>query len=180
MSEEHFVRARKYQGSSEWMGAIGLATVFTIVGILAIVFWFFDIDFIGLKWWGYWLFIPAFFIYIGGISTYISQDRLKRETLAALDSYSSGPVDVDTLAKDLMMERASLMRLLIDLRTERGVKFRVDSKSGAIILGESFTPAPVEAAVPTEAPTDAVFCPQCGVRMPAESVFCPNCGASLT
>ncbi len=179
MSEKRFIRQRKYEGSSDWLGAIGLATVFTIVGILGVVFWFANIEFIGLRSWGYYMFIPAFFIYIAGISTYLRQKRLRQEVLAALDSYQNMSVNIETLTQDLMMARPDLLRLLIDLRTERLIKFRVDAKSGDVILGESFTPPPVESPVTPATPTETVYCPQCGIRMPADSIFCPNCGASM-
>lgn len=35
------------------------------------------------------------------------------------------------------------------------------------------------AAVPAEAPRDAVFCPQCGAELPAAARFCRRCGTSL-
>ncbi len=60
--EHKIKKERRYQGRSEYLGAFGVAGVFTFVGILSIIFNFVPFDFIGLSGWGYWLFIPAFFI----------------------------------------------------------------------------------------------------------------------
>ncbi|HUY00088.1 MAG TPA: zinc-ribbon domain-containing protein [Candidatus Deferrimicrobium sp.] len=177
--ERRMKSSRRYEGSSDYLGAFGLASVFTFVGILAIFFLIFHIDFIGLRTWGYYLFIPAFFIWIGGISSYFRQKRLRAEVLAVLENYQSGPLNIENLAEELMMERPSLLRLLIDLRVERLIKFRIDSKSGELIIGESFTPPTVETNIPSMPPINTIFCPQCGVRISAESMFCPNCGSSI-
>jgi hypothetical protein len=177
--ERRMKSGRRYEGSSDYLGAFGLATVFTFVGILAIVFLIFHIDFISLRSWGYYLFIPAFFIWIGGISSYIRQKRLRAEVLAVLENYQSGPLNIENFAEELVMERPSLMRLLLDLRVERLIKFRVDSKSGEIILGESFTPSAVETPIELVPSIKTIFCPQCGVKISADSMFCPNCGSSI-
>jgi hypothetical protein len=177
--ERRMKSGRRYEGSSDYFGAFGVATAFTFVGIIAIVFLIFHIDFISLRSWGYYLFIPAFFIWIGGISSYVRQKRLRAEVLAVLENYQSGPLIIENLAEELVMERPSLMRLLLDLRVERLIKFRVDSKSGEIILGETFTPSIIDAKVTPITTTDTIFCPQCGVRISAESMFCPNCGSSI-
>ncbi len=180
MTEKQFVRERRYEGPSEYLGAFGLATVFIFVGILSIVFYFIHFDFISLRQWGYWMFIPAFFIMIGGITTYIRHQRLKKEVIAALDSYKSGGrIGIKSLAGDLMMAEPHLMRLLIDLRADQQIKFRVDMKTGEIIFGETFTPPAIDTNKTPITTTDTFFCPQCGKRIPAESVFCPNCGGSI-
>ena len=85
MSEKRFMVERRYEGSNQYLGAFGLGAVFIAVGILSIIFAIFKIDFIGLRTWGFYLFIPAFFIIIGGISTFAKVKRLKREVLTALE-----------------------------------------------------------------------------------------------
>lgn len=178
MSEKRFLVERRYEGRSQYLGAFGLAAVFITMGILGIIFYIFHIDFISLRSWGYYMFIPAFFIIIGGISTYSRVKRLKREVLATLENYKNSRVNADDLAKELIMERPSLMRLLIDLRTDGTTKFRVDAKTGEILFGEVFTPPPIEKEATTE-PAGIIYCPQCGYRISADSVFCPNCGSSV-
>ncbi|NVM55293.1 MAG: zinc-ribbon domain-containing protein [Candidatus Helarchaeota archaeon] len=183
MSEDKYVRQlikeRRYEGKSEYLGAFGLAGVFIAVGILAIVFYIVDIDFIGLKHWGYYLFIPAFFIVIGASAGYIKYKRLRKEVMATIDNYQNTSVKIDDLAQELMMERASLMRLLIDLRVDMYLKFRVDSKTGDVIFGESYTPPAIDTVKTPITTTDHFYCPQCGQRISADSMFCPNCGASV-
>ncbi len=108
----------------------------------------------------------------------MKQKRLRAETLAVLESYPTGTVNVENLTKELMLERPSLMQLLIDLRVERRIKFRVDSKSGDLIMGESYVSPVVD--TPTAQPTAGQsFCPQCGQVLEANSMFCANCGASV-
>ncbi|MFX1293233.1 MAG: zinc-ribbon domain-containing protein [Promethearchaeota archaeon] len=176
---EQLIQKRIYAGSSDYLGAFGVASVFSFVGFLGLIFLLTDINFIGLKWWGYYLFIPAFFIWIGGIASYIRQSRLKREALAALDSYQDSTVNIETLMQDLMIDRPGLLRLLIDLRTDRQIKFKVDSKTGDIILGETFTPPTLITDVAEESTAETIYCPQCGIQMTANSLFCPNCGVSI-
>jgi len=175
--EHKYKKDRRYQGRSEYLGAFGVAGVFTFVGIVSLILNATHFDFIGLRSWGYWMFIPAFFIWIGGISNYVKQKRLRQEVLAVLEAYPSGVVNVENLTKELMMERPSLMRLLLDLRVERLLKFRVDTKSGDLIMGESYVPPVVEspAAQPSAGQS---YCPQCGQALDTDSMFCPNCGAS--
>ncbi len=168
---------RNYKGRSDYLGAFGVAIAFTIVGILGVAFLVLDINFIGLKSWGYYLFIPAFFIWIGGFVSYFQQKQLEKEALAALDSYQSGTVTIETLMQDLMLKRDDLMRLLIELRTQGQIKFRIDSKSGDVIFGESFAPPISQPSEPTPAKT--MYCPQCGVKIDVQSTFCSNCGSPV-
>jgi hypothetical protein len=177
--ERRIVRERRYEGRSQYLGAFGLGGAFIAVGIISILLNIFHVEFIGLQSWGYFMFIPAFFIIIGGIATYIRVERLKKEVLAALENYRDTQVNVDDLVKELMMERPSLMRLLIDLRTDSYIKFRVDAKTGELIFGQAFVPSPIDTKVTPIVATDTIFCPQCGFRISADSVFCPNCGSSI-
>jgi len=178
-SEQRFLRERRYEGKSEYLRDFGTASAFIAVGIISIILAIFRIDFIGLRWWGYVLFIPAFFLLVGGISKYIRVDRLRKEVLATLENYRESQVNVETVTKELMMERPSLMRLLIDLRTDGYIKFHFDAKSGELIFGQAFTLSPIDTKVTPISTTDTIYCPQCGFRMPADSVFCPSCGSSL-
>jgi DNA-directed RNA polymerase subunit RPC12/RpoP len=178
MTERRFLRERRYEGK-EYLRDFGTAGAFIAVGVISIILAIFRIDFIGLRWWGYVMFIPAFFILVGGIAKYTRADRLRKEVLATLDNYGESQVNVDTFAKDLIMERPSLMRLLIDLRTDGHIKFRVDSKSGELIFGQAFVPSPIDTKVTPITTTDSIYCPQCGFRIPADSLFCPSCGSSI-
>jgi hypothetical protein len=179
MSEKRFMVERRYEGRNQYLGAFGLAAVFITIGILSMIFEIFKINFMSLRSWGFYMFIPAFFIIIGGISTYTKVKRLKREVLATLENYKNNRVNMDDLAKELIMERPSLMRLLIDLRTDGLIKFRVDAKTGEVIFGEAFTPPAIEKEMASKETTGTVFCPQCGYRIASDSAFCPNCGSSL-
>ncbi|MHA1265765.1 MAG: zinc ribbon domain-containing protein [Candidatus Helarchaeota archaeon] len=176
--ERRMKRERRYKGHGNYTGAFGMTAVFSFIGVLSIVFNILNIDFINIKTWGYWMFIPAFFICIGGISTYIKYKRLKAETLAILEG-QTGLIKLDALAQELMMERPSLLRLLLDLRVERLLKFRVDAKSGDLILGETYIPAGTPTTPEAHVGIKYMFCPHCGKSIADDSIFCPNCGAAI-
>lgn len=177
--ERRMKKERRYTGRSEYLGAFGLAGVFTFVGIVSIIFNLIALDFIGIRSWGYWMFIPAFFIWIGGISAYLKQKRLRAEVLSILDNYPPGPISIDTLTQEAMMERPSLMQLFLDLRVDRLIKFRIDSKSGDLILGESYIPPRRESAAVPSVPSEHMYCPHCGKEIARDSIFCANCGSSV-
>ncbi|MCG3219972.1 MAG: hypothetical protein H7641_01205, partial [Candidatus Heimdallarchaeota archaeon] len=58
MTQDRYYQKKDYKGD---FSAFGAAIAFTIVGVFSLIFRAYNIDFIGLAWWGYWLFIPAFF-----------------------------------------------------------------------------------------------------------------------
>ncbi|NVM55295.1 MAG: hypothetical protein HWN66_16430 [Candidatus Helarchaeota archaeon] len=127
--------SRRYSGRSVLIGSLGAAIAFTIVGVIGVIFALTPVDFIGLSAWGIYMFIPAFFIWLGAIGTYFRQKRLKREVVLGLESYKGGgPTSLDPLALELMMDRDSLMRILLDLRADGQARFRIDSKTGQVTI----------------------------------------------
>ncbi|NHI91260.1 MAG: zinc ribbon domain-containing protein [Candidatus Lokiarchaeota archaeon] len=176
--DKRFYKERKYESEAFW-SSIGTATVFTIIGIISIILAVLDNPFLGLAWWGFWLFIPAFFIYIGAISTYFKNNRLKAQVLAAIVNYYGKKVVLENLAAEVMMPSKDLMRVLIDLRTEFKIKFRYDNRSGELILGEEVMAHVPESSMPSSN-TGTRFCRACGRRVDKDdSAFCTFCGSQL-
>ena len=176
--DKRMYEERKYESEAFW-SSIGTATVFTIVGIISIILAVLDNPFIGLAYWGYWLFVPAFFIYIGAISTYFKNHRLKSQVLAAIMNYHGKKVILENLAAEVMMKPKNLMRILIDLRTEFKIKFRYDTQSGELIIGEEVEAVSSTSTQPA-ATSGTKFCRGCGRRVEKEdSAFCTFCGSQL-
>ncbi len=177
MPHDRIYEERKYEAEAVW-GSLGTAIVFTLIGILSIVLAIYNNPFIGLMFWGYWMFIPAFFIYIGAISTLFKNNRLKSQVLAALHNYHGKKIILENLAAEVLMQPKNLMRVLIDLRTEYKIKFRYDQITGELIIGEE---APAYATSEFTPSQQAIrFCRACGRRVDKDdSVFCTSCGSEL-
>ena len=66
---------KKYEAAIE---TLGVGFVFLFVAILSLFFRAFNINFIGLNSWGLWLFIPAFFIILGGVQQYSTNEKFQK------------------------------------------------------------------------------------------------------
>jgi hypothetical protein len=174
---------RKYEGSAQFISTLGTAIAFTVVGIISILFIIFNIDFIGLRAWGFWMFIPAFFIYIGAISVYLKDKRLKNTVIGATNSYQDERVSLDNLSSETLITKNNLLRILMDLRTEGKIKYKYDRENGDLLFGD----APKidkekykEIEKEKEAiPKKDIFCPYCGSPVSSMDKFCFKCGSSL-
>ena len=128
------------------------------------------IDFIGLRHWGYWMFIPAFFIYIGAFTIYFKNKRLKNTVLGAIKSYQDDRVSIDDLSSETLITKNNILRILMDLRAENKVKYRYDSQNGDIILGNA---SKIEKKEKTEDKTEKkLFCPYCRAPVSTNDKFC--------
>lgn len=184
MSDNRYYYKKNYTGN---LSTFGTAIVFSIVGILALVFNAYDINFIGLRSWGYWLFIPAFFIFIGGFST-IYWDKRMRDTVYGATLNRTGRVKLESFAQEVSIKPNNILRILLDLRAKRGIQYSYDSETGEIIFGqetkyeqsqEFVSPLPKKQAEVIFPTGDVSFCPYCGHKPPAGSQFCESCGSKL-
>jgi len=183
-TEDRFYKKEKYEAS---IGAFVLGIVFVFIGVLALIFMRFGINFIGLRFWGYWLFIPAFFIFIGGFrQIYVNNQYKSAVKNAIVQRNKRGTHKLEHIAKEIGIESNIVLRVLLDLRNEGFVKYMFNPDTGEIILGESvsYTPseefeAPgkeVEAELPT---VEKSFCVFCGQKLEVDAKFCPSCGSKL-
>ena len=170
------------------IGTIATAIVFLFVAILSLVFRAFEnFDFIGLAGWGYWLFIPAFFIFIGGFTQIYRNYKYQQVVKNALIQRNfTGTHKLEHIALEIGMRPKDILRVLQDLRRKGVAKYRFDSESGQIILGqdvvysqatEYVAPAKkLEEPLPSEGKH---YCVYCGHRLETMGTFCPNCGSKL-
>jgi hypothetical protein len=81
--EKHrYYSKQKYEAA---IGTFATGIVFLFVAILSLVLRYFpSFDLIGLSYWGVWLFIPAFFIFIGGFSQLYTNSKFKKAVKNAL------------------------------------------------------------------------------------------------
>ncbi len=184
MSQDRYYQKKDYKGN---LSAFGTAIVFTIVGVLSLIFRAYNISFIGLASWGYWLFIPAFFSFIGGFSS-LYWDKRMRDIVHSSTLNRTGRVKVENLAQEVGIKSKNMLRILVDLRTRRGIQYSYDGATGEIIFGEEvkYEPAPeFETPLPKKQvevifPTGEInYCPYCGHRPPVGSKFCESCGSKL-
>ena len=184
MTKDRYYTKKQYTGN--W-SAFGTAAIFALVGILGIVFHYTDIMFIGLRYWGYYMFIPAFFIFIGGISGILTDKRLRQTVLVTAQSKGNSSVNLEALSTETNIRANDILRILLDLRNTGLVKYRYDTANGEVVFGESvsYQQAPqFEGAMTKRQAADvdiagATYCPYCGHKPPAGAQFCENCGSKL-
>ncbi|MFX1568416.1 MAG: zinc ribbon domain-containing protein [Promethearchaeota archaeon] len=189
MSEDSKYRHRYYYKESyeAAIGTFATGIVFLFVGILSLFFRTFGIPFIGLAWWGYWLFIPAFFIFIGGFEQLYRNYKYKQVVKNAIAQRNfQGTYKLEHIALEIGMKPSILLRVLVDLRNQGYLKYSFDADSGQIILGQpiKYTPATEYVAPPKKideplSTEGKNFCVYCGQKIESGGNFCPNCGSKL-
>jgi len=174
----------KYEAA---IGTFACAMVFLFVAILSLFFRAYNIDFISLDTWGYWLFIPAFFIFIGGFQQLYRNYKYKEVVKNALAQRNfQGTYKLEHIALEIGMRSRDLLRVLLDLRNKGLVKYSFNAETGEIILGQPITYKPATEYIPPAKkldeplPTEGKnFCVYCGHKLEATGNFCPNCGSNL-
>ncbi|MEE9378436.1 MAG: zinc ribbon domain-containing protein [Candidatus Lokiarchaeia archaeon] len=169
------------------IGTLATAIVFLFVAILSLFFRSFEITFIGLAQWGYWLFIPAFFIFLGGFSQLYRNYKYKQVVKSAVAQRNfQGTYKLEHIALEIGMKPKILLNVLLDLRSKGIIKYSFDAETGKIILGQPITYQPASEYVPpakkleSPLPTEGKkFCVYCGHKIEAGGNFCPNCGSNL-
>jgi DNA-directed RNA polymerase subunit RPC12/RpoP len=181
--KDRYYRKEKYEAA---ISTFAVATVFTFVGILALVFNAINIDFIGIRFWGYFMFIPAFFIYIGAFEQLYTNYKYKKAVKAAVNARGSGKYKLEDIALEVGIKPKDLLRVLIDLRENGDIVYRFDSDTGNIQLGES-----VEYKQATQyneggneqlqqiSSQEKNYCVYCGHKLEGKVSYCPNCGSKL-
>ncbi|MFX0188848.1 MAG: zinc-ribbon domain-containing protein [Candidatus Hodarchaeota archaeon] len=188
MSEAKYKHRYYYKESYEAaIGTFAVAIVFIFVAVLSLFFRAFEIDFIGLAGWGFWLFIPAFFIFIGGFEQLHRNYKYKKIVKNAVATRNfQGTYKLEHIALEIGMKPSVLLRVLLDLRNKGVIKYRFDAETGQIILGQPITytpateyispPKKLDAPLPTEGKN---YCVYCGHKLETTANFCPNCGSNL-
>jgi len=188
MSEDKYRHRYYYKEKYEAaIGTIATACVFLFVAILSLFLRAFGNDFIGLAWWGFWLFIPAFFIFIGGFQQLYRNYKYKQIVKNALAQRNfQGTYKLEHIALEIGMKPRDLLRVLVDLRNRGIVKYSFNPETGQIILGQPITYSPANEYVPPAKkladpiPTEGKnYCVYCGHKTETTGIFCPNCGSKL-
>ncbi|MCK4780476.1 MAG: hypothetical protein KAT57_09830, partial [Candidatus Lokiarchaeota archaeon] len=138
MSEDKYKHRYYYKESYEAaIGTFAVAIVFLFVAILSLLFITFKIEFIGLRSWGFYLFIPAFFIFIGGFDQLYRNYKYKEVVKNALAQRNfQGTYKLEHIALEIGMKPKVLLRVLLDLRNKGIIKYSFDAETGQIILGQ--------------------------------------------
>ena len=174
----------KYEAA---IGTFGVGLVFLFVAIVSLILRQLNLDFIGLAYWGYWLFIPAFFIMLGGFQQIYTNNKFQKAVkVALLDRGSSGTYKLEDIALEIGIKPQDVLRVLADLRAKGQITYRFNSNTGEIILGESVSYSPatdfvaprkkLEAPLPTEGKN---YCVYCGNKISEDAKFCSYCGSKL-
>lgn len=182
--KQRYYSKQKYEAA---IGTFATGIVFLFVAIISLVLRYFpDFDFIGLSYWGYWLFIPAFFIFIGGFSQLYTNNKFKKAVKnAILDRGKQSTFNLEDLALEVGIKPKDVLRVLVDLRAIGAITYRFNSDTGEVILGEEIKYAPAEnfvapkkidSALPSEGKS---YCVYCGNKIREGSQYCAFCGSKL-
>ena len=188
MSEAKY--KHRYYYKEDYTSAIGtFATgiVFLFVAILSLFFRTYNVHFISLADWGFWLFIPAFFIFIGGFTqlhrNYKYQQVVKN---ALIQRNFVGTHKLEHIALEIGMRPKDILRVLLDLRNKGVVKYSFNSETGEIILGQGIAYSQATEYIPPAKKLDEPlstegkkYCVYCGHKIEISGSFCPNCGSKL-
>lgn len=182
--KDRYFEKEKYEPA---IGTFATAIVFTFVGVISLILGALRIDFIGLSMWGFWLFIPAFFIFIGGFSQLHTNSRYKKLILSAMmDRGMKGTYKLETIADEIGIEPKNILRVLVDLRNEGKIRYRFNSVTGELILGEEIAYKPVEQYTPPPkkeissiSSEQKTYCVYCGQPLAQGAKFCEHCGSSV-
>jgi len=184
MVKDRYYSKEKYEAPME---TFGVGIVFIIVAVISLVLNSLNLDIIGLSYWGYWLFIPAFFIMIGGF-TQINTNRKfqKAVRVALMDRDFQGNHKLEDIALEVGIKPKDVLRVLVDLRDKGFVKYKFNSNTGEIELGTGveykvstdFIPPPkkILAPIPTH---NQSYCVYCGQQLRENAQFCENCGSKI-
>nr|MDO8114610.1 zinc ribbon domain-containing protein [Candidatus Sigynarchaeota archaeon] len=185
MSDRHYEK-REYAGN---YAAFGTGFVFLFVGIMSLVMRAFNFDLIGLSGWGFWLFIPAFFILLGAVSQLYTDKKVRQDVQIVLQDRGNGRFKLDEIAAEAGVKRKFLLRVLMDLRAAGRVKYKYDGQTGEIIIGEEvkyeqapeYQPMAKGGQAVQAVPKEKKFCIFCGQQLEQNPgvKFCPNCGSQL-
>jgi hypothetical protein len=168
------------------METFGTGIAFLIVGIVSLVLNTLNVDFIGLRYWGYWLFIPAFFIMIGGFSQISINNKFKKAVRAAILDRGEGTYKLEDLALEVGIKPKDVLRVLVDLRAAGMIKYKFNSETGEIILGEGVVYKPAEGFVappkklPDPLPSKGNYCAYCGNELSPDAKYCAFCGSKVS
>jgi hypothetical protein len=186
MTDSSYKREYKEGKYEAAIGTFGCGLVFLFVAILSLVFLAIDVDFIGLSGWGYWLFIPAFFIILGGFEQLYTNYKYKKSVKVAIAERNyQGTHKLENIALEVGIKPSDVLRVLLDLRESGEIRYKFNPETGEIILGEKMEYEPVEKAKSESAEVERVasgernYCPYCGHQLRAEAKFCENCGSKI-
>ncbi len=175
---------KKYEAAIE---TLGCGFVFLFVAILSLFFLAFNVNFIGLSSWGYWLFIPAFFIILGGVQQYYTNNKFQKAVrVAILDRSNQGTHKLEDIALEVGIKPRDVLKVLIDLRQKGAISYRFNSETGEIMLGEKVAYVKSEEyVVPPKQLTEPLetkgkgYCVYCGHSLSTGGAFCENCGSKI-
>jgi len=171
-------------------GSFICGLIFLFVAILSLHFLRVGIPFLGLRNWGFWLFIPAFFILLGAFHQLYTNNKYKKAVLRSLtDRGNQGTYKLEHIALEVGIKPKDLLRVLADLRDSGKIIYRFNADTGEIELGQKidyvpsteYAPPPkkIDAPLPS---TNKNFCIYCGHQLERErdTKFCPSCGSKLS
>jgi hypothetical protein len=187
MSQNRYYSKKGYKGD---YSAFGVALVFAIIGTVSLLlrYTFKPYDFWGISTWGYWLFIPAFFIFVGAID-HLARDRRMKNAVFASVQNRTGAIKLENLAMELGINPQDVLRILVALRVSHGLQYRYDGATGDIVFGEEVqykkdadfvAPVSKKQAEAIYSSGDISYCPYCGQKALPNAQFCENCGSKLS
>jgi len=184
LPHDRYYTKEKYEST---YGAFFCGGAFLAVAIASLVLLSLNNNFIGLSGWGYWLFIPAFFIiFFGGFQQLYTNMKFKKAVRSAILDRGKGSVKLEDLALEVGIKPNDVLRVLVDLRASGLITYKFNPQTGEIVLGESVQYAPADNYIAPpkklQEPLPTIgknFCVYCGHKVREGASFCENCGSSI-
>lgn len=160
---------------------LGVATI----SALMLTFGYTD-TFMSLHTWGFWMFIPGFFIMLGVFNQFYTNRNYQIAVKNAIrERRNKGTYKLEDLSLEIGIRPGDILKVLLDLRNKGLIRYRFNPSTGEIRLGESvdyaqseeYTPPPRTIKEPL--PKGKSYCQYCGYQIDTGSIFCESCGSKL-
>ncbi len=177
---------RDYSGNH---AGFGVGAVFVFVGLISLVMRNLGISYFGLASWGYWLFIPAFFIIIGSIAQIGTDKRIREDVASLLKQGGSHTFTIDEISREANVKRHFVLRVLMDLRDLGLINYTYYGASSNFIVGDQCGYQQVAVQQPGCQKNEPIvsqvvqvkyhYCPNCGqaIEDTPDKKYCANCGS---
>ncbi len=112
---------------------LGVATISALMG----TFGYTD-TFMSLHTWGFWMFIPGFFIMLGVFNQFYTNRNYQIAVHNAIrERGNKGNYKLEDLSLEIGIRPGDILKVLLDLRNKGLIRYRFNPSTGEIQLGES-------------------------------------------